>query len=289
MPTKRFYIIAIIFLSILFLSNNIFVSKNDSETDSNKKKNIQMEIVESKSNQIINFNPTKIINPSTQILNKFLENPFDTKVSLTKEVELKKKIIPFNCPIPKKEYEDMWLFNVGKNTSLPDTTYMPKNLEKISSTYSARINICLTTETLDALKMMLSQAKLDGYTIRATSAFRTFSYQIGLLDTARTNGNLGADTSIAKGGYSEHQLGTAVDLSGLSINFSGADNAFNNTVEAKWLEKYASDYGFIESYPENKTDITGYMYEPWHYRYVGVENAKIIKEKGQTIIEFLAQ
>ena len=217
--------------------------------------------------------------------------PTDEKITPTenKTIIQKPKAKPFVCPVPKKEYTDMWLYNVGQNTSLSDITYIPKNLEKISGTYSAKINICLTHDTLENLKMMLIDAKTDGYTIKVTSAFRTFSYQTGLLQTATDNGNLDANLSIAKAGYSEHQLGTAVDLSGLSINFMGADNAFNDTVEARWLEENASEYGFIESYPENKTGITGYIYEPWHYRYVGIDNAKIIKEKELTISEFLAQ
>ena len=206
-----------------------------------------------------------------------------------KTIKVIPKVKPFVCPTPKKDYDDMWLYNVGQNTSLPDTTYIPKNLKKIPSLYSARINICLTSEALDNLENMLSQARDDGYDIEVTSAFRTFNYQTELLNTAIDGGNTDANLSIAKPGYSEHQLGTAVDLSGGSIDFSGADNAFNDTTEAKWLEGHASDYGFIESYPKDKTDVTGYIYEPWHYRYVGIDNAKLIIKNKQTITEFLTK
>ncbi|NVN96587.1 MAG: M15 family metallopeptidase [Bacteroidetes bacterium] len=243
------------------------------------------------SDKIIAFEKIdKIIESKDNITNKTTD---DVAIA-EKEIpiinkNIKEKQTIFVCPVPKKEYEDMWLLNIGQDTGLSDTTYIPKDLEKISSTYSARTNICLTTSALENLKIMLNAAKKDGYTIKVTSAFRTFEYQTGLLKIAKDNGNLDANLSISKPGYSEHQLGTAVDLSGLSINFSGADNAFNGTKEAEWLEEHASDYGFIESYPKDKSDITGYIYEPWHYRYIGRENAKLIKEKEQTISEFLTK
>lgn len=278
MKNKILYIWAIII--IIILTNMMIVqSKIINKQQNPTNKIITFDIIDNTKEPV-----------KENLINKITDDiAIDEKITPTenKIIIQKPKAKPFLCPIPKKEYDDMWLYNVGQNTSLPDTTYIPKNLEKISSTYSAKINICLTHDALENLKMMLINAKTDGYTIKVTSAFRTFDYQTGLLQTAADNGNLDANLSIAKAGYSEHQLGTAVDLSGLSINFSGADNAFNDTLEAKWLEEHASDYGFIESYPENKTDITGYIYEPWHYRYVGIENAKIIKKNEQTITEFL--
>ena len=68
-----------------------------------------------------------------------------------------------------------------------------------------------------------------------------------------------------------------------------ATTKFKDSVEDKWLEENAKDYGFVKSYPENKEDITGYMNEDWHYRYVGIDNAKEIINKKQTINEFLKE
>ncbi|MFA6393080.1 MAG: M15 family metallopeptidase [Candidatus Paceibacterota bacterium] len=193
------------------------------------------------------------------------------------------------CPIPQKRYEDMWLLDIGQNISLPEITYIPEDLVKIPNIFGAKSDICLTKDTKDNLEIMLNQAKADGYNIKVTSGFRTYNYQTGLLNTAIAGGNLNANLSIAKAGYSEHQLGTAVDLSGESIGYTSAVKVFDKTPEALWLKKYASDYGFIESYPEGKENITGYLYEPWHYRYVGFDNAKEILQNGQTITEFLPQ
>ena len=93
--------------------------------------------------------------------------------------------------------------------------------------------------------------------------------------------------SVAKPGYSEHQLGTTVDLSGSSINFASASINFDNTPEDLWLRENAHLYGFIMSFPYGKDETTGYKYEPWHYRYVGKDVAKKIKNSGLTLVEYL--
>ena len=90
-----------------------------------------------------------------------------------------------------------------------------------------------------------------------------------------------ADTYSARAGSSEHQTGLAVD-----INTASSRANFQNTKEYKWLINNSYKYGFIERYPKGKTNITGYKYEPWHYRYVGIEAASIIHEKGITFEEY---
>jgi D-alanyl-D-alanine carboxypeptidase len=136
---------------------------------------------------------------------------------------------------------------------------------------------------------MINQAKEDGYEIKVTSGFRSYSTQKLILENSIKLGNKNARRLIAKPGYSEHQLGVAIDLTGASIKNVSATTKFKDSVEDKWLEENAKDYGFVESYPENKEDITGYMNEDWHYRYVGIDNAKEIINKKQTINEFLKE
>lgn len=123
--------------------------------------------------------------------------------------------------------------------------------------------------------------------ILVSSAFRTFDTQKIILAREKKDKNPNADIAVAKPGYSEHQLGVAVDLTSTSINKKSAASVFGDTAEALWLQQHAYEYGFIESYPEGKELITGYMYEPWHYRYVGIDNAYLIHENGQTITEYL--
>lgn len=194
-----------------------------------------------------------------------------------------------NCPKPDKNYNDMFLLNLSQNTSLPDIDYIPKNLREINEISSTRENICLIKDARDQFELMVEKAKDDGYSIKANSGFRDYDKQTGLLEDAIKNGNENANIAIAKGGHSEHQLGTAVDLTGESISYITASIKFAETEESEWLEQNASDFGFVLSYPKGKENITGYMYEPWHYRYVGVDNAKKIKEGGLTITEFLKE
>jgi len=205
-----------------------------------------------------------------------------TKEELREREELANSV----CSQPKKDYENMMFLNIGQNISLPDKTYIPSDLRELNTESSTK-SICLIKEARDAFELMAKDALLDGYTIKASSGYRSYEYQKNLLENAIKNGKKDASVSIAKPGYSEHQLGTAIDITGKSINYSSADNSFLNSVESIWLEKNAYKYGFIMSYPLGKEDITGYKHEPWHYRYVGVDKAKEIKEKEVTITEYL--
>jgi len=243
----------------------------------------------------VTFSGKEIVNTESKMitLNKKYQPegifPMSDAVINEKEEEIAtpKKVTTYTCPTPKKEYEDMWLSNVGQNVSLSDDTYIPKNLIAIKNSISTQNNFCLTEDTNTNLEAMLAKARTDGLTIKVSSAFRSYNIQQILLDGAINKGNPDANIAIAKAGYSEHQLGTTVDLTGASINFVSAAKAFDKTPEADWLETNASNFGFVRSYPMGKEAITGYMYEPWHYRYVGIDKAQLIKKNGQTINEFL--
>lgn len=222
-------------------------------------------------------------NIETNLISPTVDQPQKTT---TKKKET--KVTPFTCPIPKKEYDDMSLLNIGQITSLPDTTYIPKDLVKMNTKSSVK-NICLIKETKEAFELMITNAKKDGLTIKASSGFRSYEYQKILLENTIKNGSKDANVSIAKAGYSEHQLGTAVDITSSSINYDSSSGNFYKTPESDWLKENAYLYGFIQSYPLGFEDITGYKSEPWHYRYVGIENAKKIKDTDMTITEFLKE
>jgi poly-gamma-glutamate synthesis protein (capsule biosynthesis protein) len=222
-------------------------------------------------------------------LNKFYqpEGIFDPDEIIEKVVEKKEVTVIPICPIPKNEYEDMSLLNIGQNIPLPDETYIPKNLKELNSISSTRRGVCITTEARDAFQTMVEDALTAGYKIKASSGFRSYAIQKVLFDNASKSGKLDTATSIAKPGYSEHQIGTTVDITGLSVNYSSASLAFNETPESIWLKENSYLYGFIQSYPEGKVDITGYKYEPWHYRFVGIDLAKEIYNSDLTITEYL--
>lgn len=191
-----------------------------------------------------------------------------------------------DCPLPKKEYPDYTYLDVGQTVAIPDKTYIPSDLVLLDKSITTTTN-CLKKDAAQAITELISAAKKDNYDIKVSSGFRSYSTQKIILENNIKNGNKNATRLIAKPGYSEHQLGVAVDLTGASIKNISAAAKFKNSVEDRWLEIHAREYGFVESYPEDKEDITGYMNEDWHYRYVGIDNAKEIIENKQTINEFL--
>lgn len=208
-----------------------------------------------------------------------------------KEPEKKKEKSIFsgdNCPKPTKDYTDESYLNVGQDISLTDKTYIPKDLVKLTTDMSTS-TVCVREEVAIGLYNMFESAKKDGYILKVSSGFRSYETQKAILDRNIKEGNPNATIAVAKPGYSEHQLGMAVDLTSPSIANASAAKLFQDTEEAKWLKKNAYLFGFIESYPDDKQDITGYMYEAWHYRYLGIDNAAEIIKNGQTINQFLEE
>jgi zinc D-Ala-D-Ala carboxypeptidase len=90
----------------------------------------------------------------------------------------------------------------------------------------------------------------------------------------------------ARPGHSEHQTGLAIDVSGLDGRCQ-AEPCFAGTPAGRWLARHAPDFGFVVRYPEGKESVTGYMYEPWHLRYVGVPDAQAMSRDGRTLEEHL--
>jgi D-alanyl-D-alanine carboxypeptidase len=134
-----------------------------------------------------------------------------------------------------------------------------------------------------AFDAMQVAAKADGIKLWIKSGYRSYSYQKQLYDNyVNRDGKEKADTYSARPGHSEHQTGLAFD-----INTASSSDNFQNTQEGKWLAKNAHKFGFILRYQEGKMDITGYKYEPWHFRYVGSDVAKTVFDSGKTLEEYL--
>ena len=133
---------------------------------------------------------------------------------------------------------------------------------------------------MTAFNKMKDAAKEDGVTLTIISGYRSYSYQKGLYDGyVKTYGKASTDTFSARPGHSEHQTGLAADLNRIDENFG-------NTKEGKWLDENASKYGFILRYPKGKQDITGYKYEPWHFRYIGSEAVNLYNGEWTTLEEY---
>lgn len=188
---------------------------------------------------------------------------------------------PFYEDIVISENPYDYLVLVNKYNKLPQN-FTPNNLVNMEAKYTIRDGkqYLLTRDTYASYVAMAEAAKKEGYSLKAVSTYRTEDYQGGLYNySVRVNGKVHADTYSARPGHSEHQTGLAVDI-------NSTEGVFEYTREFKWLCEHAHEYGFIMRYPKGKEWITGYGYEPWHYRYVGVDAAKIIKELGITYEEY---
>ena len=149
-------------------------------------------------------------------------------------------------------------------------------------------NIYMRPEAASALEALLEGAAEAGLTLYATSGYRSYSTQKAIFDRkAAERGEQAANRSVAKPGYSEHQTGLAMDIEGETTLGTGLTEAFGESPEGIWVAEHCHEYGFIIRYPKDKTNITGYIYEPWHIRYVGVEAATEITELGVTFEEYI--
>lgn len=173
-----------------------------------------------------------------------------------------------------------------------DETFEPAKLAEVDNGYAADSRIA------DATKKMIADARSkDNVRIIALSAYRDYDYQMELFENKvqRLQQEKGysvgkareeAKTVVAYPGTSEHQLGLALDL--VDARHVKLDESQENTAAYKWLYEHCAEYGFIVRYPNGKTDITGIIYEPWHFRYVGVEAATYIMEHNITLEEYLS-
>ena len=159
------------------------------------------------------------------------------------------------------------------------------------------VNKTLQTPACDAFLEMQKAAAADGVTVWMQSGYRSVKYQTGLYERkTKYYTDRGYDTATAKEmaaavvnppGYSEHNCGLAADLN--SPEHTGLDEGFENTTAFRWLCEHAADYGFILRYPKGAEDKTEITYEPWHWRYVGKENAAKISASGLCFEDYIAQ
>jgi D-alanyl-D-alanine carboxypeptidase len=176
---------------------------------------------------------------------------------------------------------DSLLVQIDKQHCLP-TDYAPQDLVNISNyNIPADKNFQLRKISIPDLVAMIDSAKKEGIDLKIISAYRSYQDQeriykswvdkLGAKEAARQS---------APAGCSQHELGTAVD-------FNELNDSFSKTLAGIWLSLNSLKYGWAISYPANSEDITGYIYEPWHYRYIGIKNADEFKKSGLILSEFL--
>ncbi len=170
---------------------------------------------------------------------------------------------------------------VNKNNKLP-SNFIPNNLVPINLKYANK-NKLVREKVKTNFERLSHDANKLGYYIIVVSAFRDYEYQNNLYNYyVKTKGKKYADLVSARPGHSEHQTGFAIDVMGSNKDY----NKFEECIEFKWMKDNAHLYGFIIRYPKAKEKITGFKYEPWHYRYVGKNVASIIYNENITLEEY---
>jgi len=182
----------------------------------------------------------------------------------------------------------IWLV-VNKQRPLNPQDYAPQDL--VTPNVPLRSNITSTekyvrADMATALETMVKAADVEGAHLNLQSGYRSYAFQVSLYNSyVAQSGQASADTDSARPGFSEHQSGLAADLGGTSQPSCDVAQCFGTTLEGKWLAANAYKYGFIIRYPEGKQAVTGYIYEPWHVRYVGIPLATEMHKQGIATLE----
>lgn len=191
-----------------------------------------------------------------------------------------------------KEFEDgiPWNMTLVNAENPMQEGYVPE-LAEVENGYSVDARVA------EDLNAMLAAARADGCQPQICSAYRSVEKQVQVFNDT-VNGWINQGSSfwdayqrttqeVALPGTSEHGIGLAVDI--VSNQYAELDAKQAETKEAQWLQEHCYEYGFILRYPPEKQSLTGIIYEPWHYRYVGREMAQKIKESGLTLEEYLGK
>ena len=171
---------------------------------------------------------------------------------------------------------------VTQRPTYSEATYI-NGILVVNKTYGlpASYNPGVDATAKSALDAMIAGAEKDGIKLWVESGFRSWDLQTTIYTNyVSREGQTAADRYSARPGHSEHQTGLAFDMNSF-------DQAFGSTPEGMWLSEHSWEYGFHMRYPKDKEDITGFMYEPWHVRYLGYELAKTLHESGQVLEEYL--
>ena len=191
--------------------------------------------------------------------------------------------------------DDNYLLLINRTHAL-SSTYVPNDLVTVKHAVSG-VGIKGETDQLrkvaaDAFEEMVAAAEKEGVLIKLRTGYRSYAYQRDRLYNVyvQRNGQKYADTISARPGQSEHQTGLALDVGGASEGYA-LSRDFGNTREGKWVAAHCHEYGFIIRYTDGTKNepgpITGFISEPWHLRYVGVQPATSMKESGKLLEQYL--
>ncbi len=201
-----------------------------------------------------------------------IEKDFELEKERNEEFENQiRKISGTVKDLDKLSKTDEELLQKYSRTYFLNENFIPMKLKKIDNQYVMpdKNDLYFHGNAVEFLEDMLNDAKEEGHDIRIISAYRSFDEQADLKGQYTQIYGSGSNTFSADQGYSEHQLGTTIDI--VDINTRTTSQSFGETEAFKWLKDNAYRYGFILSYPENNGF---YIYEPWHWRFVGVDLAR---------------
>jgi zinc D-Ala-D-Ala carboxypeptidase len=217
------------------------------------------------------------------------------KKELHTVINTPKKATP--APIPAKPTFDKTQFSltdpmsvwavVNKRRPLNPVSYVPNDLvvPNVPLRVPGNESMKLHKATATALEAMFTDAKTEGVNLMLSSGYRSYSFQTSLYGSYVKNSSTAeADKTSARPGYSEHQTGLAADIEPIDGKCD-VEVCFETTPEGIWLKGNAYKYGFIIRYVADKTQITGYSYEPWHIRYVGADLSNELHKTGITTLE----
>ena len=290
---KNFTIFIIFIILIIFGTTKLmsFILKN---VDTPKNKNEVIDKTTNKKEDSEKEKKLKELNNINKKVKYFKMDNLDRYInykSKNPDKEIKQIIKDVNMDLDKEPYEDMKkatnLNNinilVNKHNYLTED-YVPENLENINSSY-ALSNMKMVSEAKNAFENLSKDAAKQNLKVIAMSTYRSYEYQVDLYNRyVKTDGKEAADTYSGRPGNSEHQTGLAVDVYNVKETYTN----FEITKEYTWMQDNAYKYGFILRFPKDKENETGYEFESWHYRYVGLEAAKYIKEHNISFEEYYA-
>ncbi len=184
--------------------------------------------------------------------------------------------------------DDLSPFYLIDKTHFVGENYIPQGLIPLKKNDNYAINknnLSLRPEAFNALEIMAKAAKQDGVILTVSSTYRSYEYQKNLFDYwVSVDGLEEAERESARPGTSQHQLGLVID-------FAPVDDAFAKTKSGEWVYKNAAKFGWSLSFPHGYEDVTGYRWESWHFRYIGVEacafQKKWFSDVQQFMIEFI--
>lgn len=275
-------IIIVILIGIVYVIVDTQLTKKETKTD------IGLDSSQLIDNEINSPNDTKDNETATDIPENPADETSDDEGSLSNNDEEEEKVANGGSNVDDATNTESVAVLVNQMFSLPEN-FEPTDLvyPDVRFIFEEKIEKrMLRKEAAEALEKMFEAAEKDGIYLAGVSGYRSHATQQQLFNYyVDRDGYEQAKTYSAVPGTSEHETGLAIDVSG-STGKCAAQDCFADTVEAVWIAENSAAYGFIVRYPKGKEEITGYKYEPWHLRYVGVEAAQEIFDKGITLEEY---